>query len=586
MPDDDARTEEPVPGGSAGDLDDGGSGAGARPTTTAGRADGAVGARVGGATMLLAALMAGAGVIHLVMVPSHTGGDSWLDPVAFAVVGWAQLAVALVLLLGRADRRWLVGTAVGNALVVGAWLLSRTTGLPVGAHAGVVEEVGLVDAVATAFEVAAVLLAAALALWPSRARTGVVAPALASVAVVALTTVALVSPDATTHGGGGEHAQGSGHSHDAGAGHDDTHGATHASASGGSDHRAEMADLDRRRCDEGFNPRSYWEEARALGVDTYSGGAMAPHAETDPVELASSDPLGGRGSPGLDRLVSATSMSGGGENAASELVVALSEASGDDYRAWLRWMTATGSAGGGHEHGGSTATAAAPDDNEGHGGHAGPQPWVAMVDDRDCIRLARELEVARDTALMYPTAADAMAAGWVRVTPYVPGIGAHYMNFRLVDGVFDVEEPEMILYDGNGPEARVVGLSYYVLHSGDAEPTQGFTGPNDHFHRHVGLCTKPGAGVIGDSTMSAEDCASLGGFKSNNRRGWMNHAWVVPGCESPWGVFSGASPLLDRSLGEASGTDDGGCAGSGVKRRYDLRPGGQARVGTGEQAGG
>ena len=46
----------------------------------------------------------------------------------------------------------------------------------------------------------------------------------------------------------------------------------------------------------------------------------------------------------------------------------------------------------------------------------------------------------------------------------------------------------MILYDGTGDDARVVGLSYYIRHAGDAEPTQGFTGDNDHFHRHVGLC--------------------------------------------------------------------------------------------------
>jgi hypothetical protein len=53
----------------------------------------------------------------------------------------------------------------------------------------------------------------------------------------------------------------------------------------------------------------------------------------------------------------------------------------------------------------------------------------------------------------------------------------------------------------------------------------------------------------------------------------MSHAWVVPGCESPWGLFSGANPMLDMALAETSGTDGGGCAGSGVKDRYDLTPG-------------
>jgi len=35
-------------------------------------------------------------------------------------------------------------------------------------------------------------------------------------------------------------------------------------------------------------------------------------------------------------------------------------------------------------------------------------------------------------------------------------------------------------------------------------------------------------------------------------------------------VFSGASPLLDVTLTRASGEDGGGCAGSGVRDRYDL----------------
>ena len=54
----------------------------------------------------------------------------------------------------------------------------------------------------------------------------------------------------------------------------------------------------------------------------------------------------------------------------------------------------------------------------------------------------------------------------------------------------------------------------------------------------------------------------------------MSHAWVVPGCESPWGVFSGENPILDRALSEATG-DDGaeGCSASEARSRYDLAPG-------------
>ena len=47
-------------------------------------------------------------------------------------------------------------------------------------------------------------------------------------------------------------------------------------AHGGSNeaHAAEMLAIDRARCDLGFNPKAYWEETRAMNVDTYGGGAM------------------------------------------------------------------------------------------------------------------------------------------------------------------------------------------------------------------------------------------------------------------------------------------------------------------------
>ncbi len=53
----------------------------------------------------------------------------------------------------------------------------------------------------------------------------------------------------------------------------------------------------------------------------------------------------------------------------------------------------------------------------------------------------------------------------------------------------------------------------------------------------------------------------------------MSHAWVVPGCESPWGVFSGANPILDREVGQKSGQDGAPCSSSTVLDRYDLSPG-------------
>jgi hypothetical protein len=271
------------------------------------------------------------------------------------------------------------------------------------------------------------------------------------------------------------------------------------------------------------------------------------------------------GSPELDKLVS-TQMTSEGEIGDAQMVLALSKVSDDVYREWLRWLGSSGV--GGHEHG----TNLAPDDKAGMGGHLGPQPWYAMTDQAECDKLETELALARATALKYPTVADAEAAGWRQVTPYVPGIAAHFMNFKLVDGEFNIEEPEMILYDGTDDNSSVIGLSYYVIHPGIAEPTQGFTGPNDHFHRHIGLCVN-NTGVIGDSTTTEEECAARGGRKANGNNAWMNHVWIVPGCESPWGMFSGASPVLESELTKNSGEDGGGCAGSGTRDRFDLRPG-------------
>lgn len=394
-----------------------------------------------------------------------------------------------------------------------------------------------------------ILVAARILLAAERTAIGRVAPAMAAVAALGLATVVLASPETASHGGEG-HAHGEGVA-------GDHHGS-------GDDHGDLMARIDAQRCDRDFNHDSYWEEAEYLGVDTYLGGAMSADEHSHAVEApdAEPDPTGGRGSEALDVLVQYTSLAGGGELASAQMVAQLGQADDDTYQAWRWWLRdKLNGGGGGHGHG---ETAEGGD----HDSHVGPQEWVAMTDQDECDTLAAELEQARSVALKYPTAGDAMDAGWVRVAPYLPGIASHFMRFEYVDGVFDIDEPEMILYDGNDRDARVVGLSYYINHDGTDPPTQGFTGPNDHFHRHIGLCQGAG-GVIGDSATTAEECEARGGRKADGSRGWMNHVWIVPGCESPWGVFSAASPLLENELGEASGTSEG-CAASGVRDRYGL----------------
>lgn len=509
------------------------------------------------ARVVLAVLSLCAGVVHLVMIPQHAQQGA-LEGWAFAIMGWLQVLAAIAL-IARPSRRLLEAVIVVNLAIIAIWVWSRTSGLPVGAHAGEPEEARTVDQLTTAFEALLVVGSGAL-LWRPQLGAKLTDATLAVASVVPVlalvaTSFALADPETANH----VHDEGelaAGHVHGSGVAHD-----------------AQMASIAASRCDLDINPASYWHETTTAGIDNIMGGA---HGDTDHGHATTSQI---KGSPELDRLIAKTTQPGG-EVKDAAVIVALSEVSDEVYTEWLKWLPRY-SGSGAHAH----ATSGSGDDKHGMGGHLGPQPWIAMTDQAECDQLKAELALARDTALRYPTAADAMAAGWVKVTPYLPGIAAHYMNFKYVDGTFEIEKPEMLLYDGDGPEASVVGLSYYVLHDSEMEPTQGFTGPNDHFHRHVGLCVGAG-GVIGDSTTTPEQCAAMGGRKADGSAGWMNHVWIVPGCESPWGMFSGATPLLDHVMGQRSGKDGGGCAGSGVRDRYDLSPGSQTNTPTTVWGGG
>jgi len=504
--------------------------------------------------LLLATLSLSAGAVHLAMSPIHAS-ESTGEAMAFAAVGWLQIFLGIGLLL-RPQGLLLQATMVLNAGVIAAYVLSRTVGLPFGAEPWESESVQAIDLMVTVFEGLLVIGAGALLLRPDLAgrltgegggysiETIAVSVAIPAVILVA-TSVALADPDLAQHGHGDEAlAVSSGGIHDHGGGMMPTD--------------AQLAALAEDRCDLGFNPAAYWRETTLAGIDTIMGG------EVSGVDHNASAYI--QGSPELDEVI-ALHTTVEGEIGDAQMVIQLSRVTDEVYDNWLRWLGASGI--NAHEH--EESSALAPDDKR-MGGHLGPQPWHAMTDQAQCDALAAELEQARQAALRYPTVKDAKAAGWRQVTPYVPGIAAHFMNFGLVDGTFEIDKPEMILYDGTGDDASVIGLSYYLRQEGDAEPTQGFTGNNDHFHRHIGLCVN-GSGVIGDSTTTTEECEAMGGRKADGGNGWMNHVWIVPGCESPWGMFSGASPLLDTKLTETAGKDGGGCAGSGVRERYDLSAG-------------
>jgi hypothetical protein len=190
------------------------------------------------------------------------------------------------------------------------------------------------------------------------------------------------------------------------------------------------------------------------------------------------------------------------------------------------------------------------------------------LDDATRDKLAADLVAARTAAMKYPTVADARGAGMMQAGDFAPGAGAHFINYSGVninpDGSVNPSNPAAYIYDGINPTSRLVGIMYTSLASGDAPP--GFPGPNDHWHLHQNLCIKYGAAGITvpfapDRDVTQEQCDAVKG-QFMKKTVWMVHAWVVPGWESPDGVFSHANPDLTCADGTMHANEIGFCKGT------------------------
>ena len=91
---------------------------------------------------------------------------------------------------------------------------------------------------------------------------------------------------------------------------------------------------------------------------------------------------------------------------------------------------------------------------------------------------------------------------------------------------------------------RVAGLFYMT---GVKNP-EGFAGPNDVWHQHHDICIKPTATGI-DSPLGADhgatkkECDAVGGQLMKQTQ-YLLHVWVVPGYESPEGVYAHLSSAI------------------------------------------
>lgn len=125
------------------------------------------GARVA-ARLVLAAAAAGAGVIHLTYAPEHVREYLPLG-IGFLVAGVLQLLWAASLTVRESPRLLLWG-GLFSFLFIGAYLMSRTTGLPLVPGAFHPESVGTADLICCALEVPVAFGALLLRRRPSALR--------------------------------------------------------------------------------------------------------------------------------------------------------------------------------------------------------------------------------------------------------------------------------------------------------------------------------------------------------------------------------------------------------------------------------
>jgi hypothetical protein len=146
----------------------------------------------------------------------------------------------------------------------------------------------------------------------------------------------------------------------------------------------------------------------------------------------------------------------------------------------------------------------------------------------------------------YPTAADAQRDGWFRATKNLYGIGAHYLRSSSFSGAasFDPLNPNIMLFDGEGPDAKFAGVSYIVIGT-----PEGFTGNDDVWHAHSSVCIQ--GGIITSLSeenspvwLSESECTAAGGQVLPIGNDEMIHLWIGPDYIDSAPIFAHDHPKL------------------------------------------
>ena len=165
-----------------------------------------------------------------------------------------------------------------------------------------------------------------------------------------------------------------------------------------------------------------------------------------------------------------------------------------------------------------------------------------------------QVDVVIKWAKKYKTGADAAKDGWTQATKSLYGIGAHWLKggavgfTKMAKGV-DITAPNVLLFDGEGPTAKLAGVSWIIGSNTDPE---GFVGPDDHWHRHSSVCFQTSTLLViseGDAkgspiNLSAEGCKRNKGILFPISNLTMMHLWIGDGYMGKGPLFAHNHPLL------------------------------------------
>lgn len=192
-----------------------------------------------------------------------------------------------------------------------------------------------------------------------------------------------------------------------------------------------------------------------------------------------------------------------------------------------------------------------------------------------CMTVAMQFDKAKAYAEQYPTLGDAVDAGFDNTFNFIPGMGTHHGLDSIspelladpsfdplhpiipnspIDDVFDAAQPEFLQYNGNGRDAVLVGMSYYVR-TDTGRPPEGFVGNNDWWHHHPTLCLDRTTAVASSPNISDATCASRNGVNVHLQDYYMLHLWVVDDLEYHADIHAPMHPCIG-SAGAIFDMDD------------------------------